>query len=52
MLLGLHKNLSEYLTSKNGVYCEKNQTDSEKKICEGTLKTNNELGGTLFAYFD
>jgi hypothetical protein len=34
------------------VYCEKNQTDSEKKICEGTLKTNNELGETLFAYFD
>ena len=52
MLFGLQKNMSAYLTSKQGKYSESHQTDLMKEICKSTLKTNNELGETMFAYFD
>ena len=37
MLHGLQKNMSEYLTSKDGKYSVKNQTDLMKEICENTV---------------
>jgi hypothetical protein len=54
MLKGLHQNCHEYLNSKKGQYSVDSMAENHdlRAALNGSDRTNNQLGETLFAYFD